>query len=86
VIGGNAYYFASGKIVPPDCTRAIAYGNCAAWFQAAASLGARNGIVAESPQEAHGRFRGLAAESPVFLGARSVPKKMRSIFLVKFFA
>jgi hypothetical protein len=24
------------------------------------------GIVAESPQEAHRRFRGLAAESPVF--------------------
>jgi hypothetical protein len=24
------------------------------------------GIVAESPQEAHGRFRGLGAESPVF--------------------
>jgi hypothetical protein len=27
---------------------------------------AAQGIVAESPQEAHWRFRGLAAESPVF--------------------
>jgi hypothetical protein len=26
------------------------------------------GIAAESPQEAHGRFRGLEAESPVFCG------------------
>jgi hypothetical protein len=34
------------------------------------------GIVAESPQEAHWRFRGLAAESPVFLPAYA-GKKMR---------
>ncbi|MDR1316465.1 MAG: hypothetical protein LBK13_06285 [Spirochaetales bacterium] len=27
------------------------------------------GIAAESPQEAHRRFRGLGAESPVFYGA-----------------
>jgi hypothetical protein len=34
------------------------------------------GIVAESPQEAHKRFRGLAAESPVFCGtaAKNAPK------------
>ncbi|MDR1179012.1 MAG: hypothetical protein LBK44_00775, partial [Spirochaetales bacterium] len=28
----------------------------------------RNGIAAESPQELHGQFRGLVAESPVFCG------------------
>jgi hypothetical protein len=39
----------------------------------------RQGIVAESPQEAHRRFRGLAAESPVFLpvfGQKKAPKNM----------
>jgi hypothetical protein len=41
-------------------------------------LGRAQGIGAESPQEAHGRFRGLAAESPVFLpalrGQKNAPK------------
>jgi hypothetical protein len=32
------------------------------------------GIAAESPQEAHQRFRGLGAESPVFLPALSGQK------------
>jgi hypothetical protein len=36
---------------------------------------AAQGIAAESPQEAHGRFRGLAAESPVFLGVLSRAQK-----------
>jgi hypothetical protein len=40
-------------------------------------LGARNGIAAESPQDLHWQIRGLGAESPVFLGGRSAPKKMR---------
>jgi hypothetical protein len=38
----------------------------------------RKGIGAESPQEAHWRFRGLGAESPVFLfcapSAREIKK------------
>jgi hypothetical protein len=39
----------------------------------------RNGIAAESPQEAHRRFRGLGAESPVFCGVSR--KKCAHIFL-----
>jgi hypothetical protein len=37
------------------------------------------GIVAESPQEAHRRFRGLEVESPVFCGyaAKNAPKIIR---------
>ncbi|MDR1316423.1 MAG: DUF2070 family protein [Spirochaetales bacterium] len=38
-------------------------------FRLLSAAGARaRGIVAESPQEAHWRFRGLGAESPVFFG------------------
>jgi hypothetical protein len=40
----------------------------------------RNGIVVESPQEAHGRFRGLGTESPVFLpgyGQKNAPEDNR---------
>jgi hypothetical protein len=44
---------------------------------AAADAGAAQGIAAESPQDLHGQIRGLGAESPVFLGARSASKKMR---------
>jgi hypothetical protein len=36
-------------------------GNCMAWPGAAAA----QGIAAEIPQEAHRRFRGIGAESPV---------------------
>jgi hypothetical protein len=39
-------------------------------------VSAAQGIAAESPQEAHRRFRGLEAESPVFLPAHA-GKKMR---------
>ncbi|MDR1316647.1 MAG: hypothetical protein LBK13_07205, partial [Spirochaetales bacterium] len=39
--------------------------------------GRAQGIAAESPQARRKAGRGLAAESPVFLGGRSTPKKMR---------
>jgi hypothetical protein len=51
-------------------------------FYAPLSRWAARGIAAESPQEAHRRFRGLAAESPVFLpgcGQKNAPKK-QSLF------
>jgi hypothetical protein len=41
---------------------------------------AAQGIVAESPQELHRQFRGLAAESPVFLsvfGQKNAPEDSR---------
>jgi hypothetical protein len=42
-----------------DCSQ-----NCEAILRL--PLGRAQGIAAESPQEAHWRFRGLGAESPVF--------------------
>jgi hypothetical protein len=44
---------------------------------AGSELPPRNGIAAESPQDLHWQIRGLGAESPVFLGGRSAPQKMR---------
>jgi hypothetical protein len=77
---GNARDFATGKIALCGCMREIACGNFAAPPLVRAQGGwlarefafckfarcAAQGIVAESPQEAHWRFRGLGAESPVF--------------------
>jgi hypothetical protein len=33
------------------------------------------GIAAEIPQDLHGQIRGIAAESPVFCGAKKAPVK-----------
>jgi hypothetical protein len=44
------------------------------------AAGRAQGIAAESPQEAHWRFRGLGAESPVFWVCEARPKKCAQIF------
>jgi hypothetical protein len=38
---------------------------------------AARGIAAESPQDLHKQIRGLAAESPVFCGAKNAPEDGR---------
>jgi hypothetical protein len=40
-------------------------------------LAPARGIGAESPQDLHWQIRGLAADSPVFLGVLRTPKKTR---------
>jgi hypothetical protein len=58
-----------------NCQRQLAAPGIATAISGTGSeLPSAHGIVAESPQEAHGRFRGLGAESPVFLPAQGGQK------------